>query len=133
LDVWSFEKEIVFSEMVIILVGALGWLYIILKSDTHSQWQPFRMFKGKAGIRTIYTAVCICHLFSHLNQLLITNKFTGMVNGSPKNTIYSLYQMKWHNGFWENYCRIFQAIGHHYAPRWTENEDHFYKCCCDFQ
>jgi hypothetical protein len=24
LDVWSFEKEIVFSEMVIILVGALG-------------------------------------------------------------------------------------------------------------
>ena len=99
LDVWSFEKEIVFSEMVIILVGALGWLYIILKSDTHSQWQPFRMFKGKAGIKTIY----------------------------------SLYQMKWHNGFWENYCRIFQAIGHHYAPRWTENEDHFYKCCCDFQ
>jgi hypothetical protein len=65
LEVWSFEKEIVFSEMVIILVGALGLLYIILKSDTHSQWQPFRMFKGKAGIRTIY----------------------------------SLYQMKWHNGF----------------------------------
>jgi len=34
MEVWSFEKEIVFSEMVIILVGALGVLYIILKSDT---------------------------------------------------------------------------------------------------
>ena len=54
MEVWLFEKEILFSEMVIILVGALGVLHIILKSNTHSQWQPFRMFKSKAGIRTIY-------------------------------------------------------------------------------